>query len=586
MERLNRAKIYAGDEYDHLFPEPDWEDTVIKKSARLEDTLKQIPEVIFSTLEDTRKIAKKLKRKNHRETLRAIWLFVHHHIPYRRDEKGKEQLRRPSRLWFERKKRKDGSDGGGDCDCYTIFIGSTMVNLAIYFIPRITKNTEPFFQHIYPISPTGDGGYITIDCVVDEFDHEAPYYEKKDIEIMELHYLSGLGSAHDETEALEARDYSDEILDFTEEGETVDIGDFLDGLDDLGFLRKFRKKAGKFFKKVGKSAKVAAKKLVHVVNKINPVALLLRNGLLAAMKINMMKVAERIKYAYLSPMDAERQNLDMGKHAKLQKTMGRLQKIFYGAGGKPDNLKKAILTGKGNRDRSVAGLGMPFDDMDYNENSTLREILGEEIYREEVLEELEGAESLEGFEGFGELGEPATAAALASASGAVAAIKALLDKIGDIKKKADPIVTDIKDIRDTVRDFDTVIRPMPELPSTFRQDAIVPQPNPSMLPEPRISQSGQRTAQGQFPTIQTAPKDAPPPEEKSWLRRNALGVSLAGAGTAALLWAVYSSANADEGDKTDDDGKEMNGVKRKKRTYKKRKPTRKGTTAKEPVALL
>jgi hypothetical protein len=49
------------------------------------------------------------------------------------------------------------------------------------------------------------------------------------------------------------------------------------------------------------------KKLVSKINKINPVTVVLRNGFLAAMKLNLFKVASRIKYAYLSPEEATTQ---------------------------------------------------------------------------------------------------------------------------------------------------------------------------------------------------------------------------------------------------------------------------------------
>ncbi|MEM6771710.1 MAG: transglutaminase-like domain-containing protein [Bacteroidota bacterium] len=175
MQRLNNAHIEPGNQYDRYFPQPEWKDSVIKRSADLSDTLALIPKVVQQTLSDTVKISSVLKGKSTKATCSNIWHFVYRHIPYRRDETGKEQIRRPARSWFERKQRKDGSKGGVDCDCYTVFISSVLTNLGIDHTLRVTKNTKDYFQHIYPIVPTGNGRYLTLDCVVDTFDYEAPF---------------------------------------------------------------------------------------------------------------------------------------------------------------------------------------------------------------------------------------------------------------------------------------------------------------------------------------------------------------------------------------------------------------------------
>ena len=150
MERLNNAHIKPGSRYDRLFRQPNWKDTIIKRSADLADTLELIPKVVKETKADTVKIGKLLKGKTKLETCRNIWHFVYDHIPYRRDEKGKEQIRRPSRSWFERKTRKDGSPGGVDCDCYTVFISSILSNLGIDHSLRVTKKTT--FSTSIPLS--------------------------------------------------------------------------------------------------------------------------------------------------------------------------------------------------------------------------------------------------------------------------------------------------------------------------------------------------------------------------------------------------------------------------------------------------
>jgi hypothetical protein len=579
VERLNKAIIKSGKQYDHLFPQPNWQDTVVNGSADLADTMKLIPRVVNETLADTEKIAALLKGKSTFETAKNIWHFVYEHIPYSRDERGKEQVRRPSRSWFERKTRMDGSAGGVDCDCYTVFISSILTNLEIAHTLRITKNTKDYFQHIYPIIQTGNGRYITIDCVVDEFNYEAPYTEKIDHK-MELHYLNGLD---DEAEF----DYDqDEVLDFTD-AETVDVQDFIDGIDmaELGFLRKFRKKVGSTLKKVGKKIGTVARKGLHIVNRINPAAVLLRNGVLAAMKLNMFKVAERLKYAYLSEPQAKAKNLNIGKYKRLLKVQDRLAKIFHGAGGKPANLKKAILTGKGNKNREVAGLGELFDGGAYDENSSLEEVLGPELFQEELVQDFDQVE------GLGELGEIATGTAIAAASGAVAAISALLKSIGEVKNQATSLVRKPAPAPAPVAPrglppqslIQTRSLPQRSMTLTPRTSSMTALPMSRPLPI-RTSTALTRTApvrslQIDEPGTSSMPPLRPDAEPESkglvdWAKENPVKAGLAGAGILAAGYGIYHVASGGGKSKGG-----LSGVRiKRKKTATKKKSAKKSTT--------
>lgn len=186
MERRETVRVKSGKEYDHLFPRAMLTTITKKQGATVADTIKFIPQVVRETLFHTEKIAKVLKGRNLRETCSNIWHFVYDHIAYKKDEDGKEQVRSPARAWHDR-----GNIQGVDCDCYSVFISSILSNLKIRHILRITKYKEDHFQHIYPIVPLSDGSYITIDCVVRNFDYEEPYSEKKDTN-MDLEYLNGV----------------------------------------------------------------------------------------------------------------------------------------------------------------------------------------------------------------------------------------------------------------------------------------------------------------------------------------------------------------------------------------------------------
>lgn len=389
MEAAAKRNIKPGREYDYLFPAAMNKDKTVKENATLEDTIAFIHKVVGKTLGQTKGIAQKLVGKTLRETCSNIWHFVYENVAYKKDDDGFEQIRSPRRTWKDRKT-------GVDCDCYSTFISSILTNLRIPHKLRITKYKRDQFQHIYPVVPDG-GRLIMIDCVTDQFDYEVPYSEKKDI-TMDLQYLDGLQG-----------------------GCLGDRGNDLvfDGSFSIGELGKAKKKKKGLFKKI-----------ISKINKINPATVLLRNGFLAAMKLNLFKVASRIKYAYLTPEEATKRGILPDKFQKLVKTREKLENIFTTAGGNANNLKKAILKGKGNKDNVVALSGIGFLSSDasvlyMDTNTPLAQLLGPDIYYDENVR------GMEGFEGFGELGV-ATSAAVAAASGAVAAIAKILSSIGNI----------------------------------------------------------------------------------------------------------------------------------------------------------
>lgn len=361
METTKKRKIRNGEEFDHLFPKPLFLDPTIKKGATVDDTVRFIPQVVRETLFQTAELAPLLKGNNVYETCKNIWDFVYNHIAYKKDANGKEQIRSPARGWHDR-------FHGIDCDCYTVFISSILSNLKIKHKLRITKYKQDHFQHIYPIVPTTGGNYITVDCVVDRFNYEEPYSEKQDT-TMELEYLNGVPSTNN-----------------------VDVQDLMGWEEleggDLGKIKLFKRMSqppgGDGSGKKGGKLKNFIHKALHATNRLNPATALIRSGVLISMKLNLFKVASRLKFAYLSEDQARQKEVDMDKFARLKKVKEKLEKIFYDAGGKPENLKKAILTGKGNKNHEVSGLGYIVDDMSgLDENTPTSILLGNEMYNDE-----------------------------------------------------------------------------------------------------------------------------------------------------------------------------------------------------------
>ncbi len=420
MEATKKRKIKSGEEFEHLFPKPLFLDPTIKKGATVNDTVRFIPQVVQETLFQTEKLAPLLRGKNVYETCRNIWDFVYTHIAYKKDADGKEQIRSPARGWYDR-------NHGIDCDCYTVFISSILSNLKIRHKLRIAKYKQDHFQHIYPIVPTTGENYITVDCVVDRFNYEEPYTEKKDTN-MELEYLNGIPS----TNNVDVQD-----LMGWEELDGGDLGKLFKkkaaagggggggGGAKKGIFKKFTQPPGSDGGKKGGKLKNFIHKALHVTNRVNPATALIRSGVLISMKLNLFKVAQRLKFAYLTDEQAKQKEVDMGKFERLKKVREKLEKIFYDAGGKPENLKKAILTGKGNKNHEVSGLGYILDDMSgLDETSSPEILLGNEMYHDES------------FNGLGELGSAtASAASITAATGIIGAIAGLLKGIGNIFPK-------------------------------------------------------------------------------------------------------------------------------------------------------
>ena len=477
MQAAAKRHINPGREYDYLFPAAMNKNKTILENATLDDTIAFIHRVVGLTLSHTEQIARTLQGPTVYATCRNIWNFVYRNVAYKKDADGLEQIRSPRRTWRDRKT-------GVDCDCYSTFISSILTNLHIPHQLRITKYRQDYFQHIYPIVP-GGGRTIIIDCVTDQFNYEVPYSEKKDI-VMDLQYLDGLQGVRGEDLVFDGYDYE---------------------MGELGANGKPKKKKKGFFKK-----------LISKVNKINPATVILRNGFLAAMKLNLFKVASRIKYAYLSPEEATKRGIIPDKYQKLVKVKEKLESIFETAGGNPNNLKKAILKGKGNKNKEVALNGIGFGDSDravlyMDQNTSLADLLGPEIYHSENIE------GMEGFEGFGGLGELGIAPAVAVASGAVAAIAKIIGSIGNIfgsKEKGSEDFSEgeaaaaEKEIAQTPAAAASPSASNSSPPNTSSDDALLPAPT-SSLKVAASSSDGDTEASSDPGTMAVSSSSSPAP---------------------------------------------------------------------------
>jgi ElaB/YqjD/DUF883 family membrane-anchored ribosome-binding protein len=434
MESSRKRQISDGREFDHLFPLPSEEDRTIKGSASVEDTMEFIQRTVPVTLWHTEKIAKKLKGKTLEETCSNIWHFVYNHIQYKRDKDGVEQVRSPRRTWWER-------ETGVDCDCYTEFISSILLNLNLPHKARITKYPKrypevPRWQHVYPIVPkpgrghkptTNRDDYIVLDCVKDNFDDEQPFLEYKDYD-MRLDYLDGI----EEQEEI-GEEESFELMDI--EPDSVDLADLASIYDDEEMGNIF-KKIGKAVKKVASNVKTATKVVAKQAQKtvkkvadkvgdgvrflnryLNPATILLRNGFLLCMKLNLFNVAGKLRFAYLTDAQAQAMGMNLNELKKLRTIKDRAETIYWQAGGKKSNLKKGILSGKGNKNKKVPLSG--FEGLDGLDN----------VYADYDEYNIIHSDGVEG------LGEIASGTAIAAATSAVTAIAAALKQVKGLFNK-------------------------------------------------------------------------------------------------------------------------------------------------------
>jgi hypothetical protein len=436
--------ILDGKEYDQFFTGPEDRDRIIIKDGDVDATVDLMKRVVWKYIDDTKRISAHLKASTLKQTCENIWNFLFHHIQYKLDKKGLEQLRRPNRSWAERQT-------GIDCDCFSIFVSSILTNFKIQHSFRIARYNKDVFQHVYVIVPIpGENGYYTIDCVLNQFNYEKPFTEKKDFPMnmqgINVAVLSGTDdnvldiiSGLEETELLGATeadrskaiyehlvrtrnliaqkpyliaqvDYPPaflKMLDYAIEhwntpnqiaalenlGRNEDELNRLNGMygvpDDTDFdgadedwehleglsaseideelngkarkAKRAAKKAAKkanpkkakkgFFRKVGQ----AVKKGVKAVVRFNPLSIAARNGFLLAMKLNLKKMASKLKWGYATQGQAAAKGISTQQWQKSKNALAKIEKLFADRlQGKRSALKNAILKGKAG---GINGLG-------------------------------------------------------------------------------------------------------------------------------------------------------------------------------------------------------------------------------------
>ena len=178
------------------------------------------------------------------------------------------------------------------------------------------------------------------------------------------------------------RDEALEVLSQNEEKLNIDQGflsyadendeDDWDEDEELAGKRKrrgFFKKLGKLAKKIKKGIKKGLKDVGKAIVRFNPLTAASRGGFLMALKLNIKKMASKLKWAYATQEQAAKNGISANDWELSKKALNKVEKLFADKlQGKRKSLKNAILKGKagglnGYVDPTagdLAGFGEPF----------------------------------------------------------------------------------------------------------------------------------------------------------------------------------------------------------------------------------
>ncbi len=117
----------------------------------------------------------------------------------------------------------------------------------------------------------------------------------------------------------------------------------LSGINIKGFFTNVKNTIKKVGQKVGQAAKAAVKAVV----KFNPLSIAARGGFLLAMKLNVGKMASKIKWAYGTQQQAAAKNISADTWQKSKNALIKVETLFADKlQGSRDALKNAILKGR------------------------------------------------------------------------------------------------------------------------------------------------------------------------------------------------------------------------------------------------
>lgn len=402
--------IRSGIEYDKYFPKPEERDRIIIKDGEVQDTVGLMEKVVHKYLVDTSRIAPVLKKSSLEETCRNIWQFIYGNIQYKLDKKGLEQLRRPARSWAERKTGVDCDcmsifassvltnlkiphsfritkySADHWQHVYVIVPDGSGKHFTIDAVVSQFNYEKPFSEKMdYPMSLNGINVAVLSGLGSDlenavlapgltGLGASASVSAKQELQKLYQHLVDTrnsikkhprMVSSIDDPEALvkmldyaiqywntDKRDHALSILEKNEE--QLNLRNGFSGLGDDVFdsdefvlsgpgKKGFFKGVKEAVKDVGKGIKKAAKAVVR----FNPLSIAGRGGFLVAMKLNLGKMASKLKWGYATKEEAAAKGISESDWNKSKDALSKVENLFADKlQGKRDALKNAILKGK------------------------------------------------------------------------------------------------------------------------------------------------------------------------------------------------------------------------------------------------
>ena len=166
-----------------LFPAYKGRYSTAKQGAKTTDIISQLLKEFPEAQKAVRKFAVKMDGGTAEKTARNIWTFIRTHIPYKKDDDGRQIIQLPQAI----------VRNGGDCKSMSLLTGATLAELGYpvtFRFVSFNKNATP--THVYTVTYDDAGNEIPADSVIDTFNEEKPYTFKKDIK-MQVASLSGIG---------------------------------------------------------------------------------------------------------------------------------------------------------------------------------------------------------------------------------------------------------------------------------------------------------------------------------------------------------------------------------------------------------
>lgn len=131
-----------------------------------------------------------------------------------------------------------------------------------------------------------------------------------------------------------------------------------------GFFKRVKSVVKNTGSKVKKFADEKGAKVLNIVNKLNPITLAARAGMLILFRMNMMGVSSILANGYLQESELAEKKISKADWEKTQELLEKVGKIFYGMGGNRGRMEDSIKKGSTRKPLLKKSFGAKQDDAD------------------------------------------------------------------------------------------------------------------------------------------------------------------------------------------------------------------------------